>query len=78
MDDAGAVSARRWCWRQSRTSAAREDTTEILITVEGHHATAAIDVAAALDDLAGLLRAHASPASLRSGLLDAAHPAFDP
>ena len=77
VDDAGAVSARRWCWRQSRSSAAREDTTEILVTVEGHHSSAATDVAAALDDLERLLRAHASPASLRRGRLDAAHPAFE-
>jgi len=77
-DDADAVSARRWCWRQSRASAARDDSTEILVTVEGHHASAAADVAAALDDLETLLRAHGSPASLRRSQLDARHPAFEP
>ena len=40
VDEADVVSARRWCWRQSAGSAAREDTTEILVTVEGHHGTA--------------------------------------
>jgi DNA/RNA-binding domain of Phe-tRNA-synthetase-like protein len=76
-DDADAVSARRWCWRQSRASAARDDSTEILVTVEGHHASAAADVAAALDDLEALLRAHGSPTSLRRSQLDARHPAFE-
>jgi DNA/RNA-binding domain of Phe-tRNA-synthetase-like protein len=75
-DDADAVCARRWCWRQSRASAAREDTSEILVTVEGHHATAAADVAAALDDLEALLRAHGSPARLTRDQLDARDPAF--
>jgi DNA/RNA-binding domain of Phe-tRNA-synthetase-like protein len=54
-DDAGRVSARRWCWRQSRASAAREDTTDVLVTVEGHHETARTDVSAALADLESLL-----------------------
>jgi DNA/RNA-binding domain of Phe-tRNA-synthetase-like protein len=76
-DDSDAVSARRWCWRQSRASAARDDSTEILVTVEGHHASAAADVAAALDDLEALLRAHGSPTSLLRSQLDARHPAFD-
>ena len=56
VDEADVVSARRWCWRQSAGSAAREDTTEILVTVEGHHATADQDVARALADLEALLR----------------------
>ena len=77
-DDADAVCARRWCWRQSRASAARDDSTEILVTVEGHHASAAADVAAALDDLEALLRAHGSPTSLRRSQLDARQPAFEP
>ncbi len=38
-DEADVVSARRWCWRQSAWSTARDDTTEILVTVEGHHAS---------------------------------------
>lgn len=58
-DDNDTVSARRWCWRQSLESAAREDTTQILVTVEGHHETASEDVASALADLGRLLRDHA-------------------
>ena len=50
-DDADVVSARRWCWRRSAASAARVDTTEILVTVEGHYGTADQDVTRALADL---------------------------
>jgi DNA/RNA-binding domain of Phe-tRNA-synthetase-like protein len=77
VDDAGTVSARRWCWRQSAASAAREDTTEVLVTVEGLHDGAAADIPRALDDLLELLRAHATPASVRQAILTAANPAFD-
>jgi DNA/RNA-binding domain of Phe-tRNA-synthetase-like protein len=70
-DATDIVSARRWCWRQSDASAAREDTTEILVTVEGHHGTAEQDVTRALADLEALLAAHAVPATLRSAVLNA-------
>jgi DNA/RNA-binding domain of Phe-tRNA-synthetase-like protein len=76
-DDDEQVSARRWCWRQSRASAASADTTEILVTVEGHHPAAADDVDRALRDLQALLGSFASPAAVHSAQLDAAHPAFE-
>lgn len=76
-DEADRVSARRWCWRQSAASATRGDTTEILVTVEGHHGGAADDVATALDDLELLLRTHASPITLRRAVLDRASPIFE-
>ena len=76
-DEADEVVARRWCWRQSAGSAAREATTEILVTVEGHHEGAAADVTGALDDLEELLRAHAAPRTIRRAVLSAADPAFD-
>ena len=76
-DEDDVVSARRWCWRQSRASAAGEDTTEILVTVEGHHDAAHDDVDRALRDLQALLGTYASPATVRSAMLDADHPAFD-
>jgi DNA/RNA-binding domain of Phe-tRNA-synthetase-like protein len=76
-DEADVVSARRWCWRQSAGSAAGADTTEILVTVEGHHETAARDVTQALADLEALLVAHAMPATLRSAVLGATDPEFD-
>ncbi len=76
-DDTDDVSARRWCWRQSRASAAREDTTNVLVTVEGHHAGAAADVAAALGDLERLLVDYAGAGILRRAILEASHPSFD-
>ena len=71
VDDAGLVCARRWCWRQSAESASRADTTEILVTVEGHHDGAADEVARATEDLETLLRAHTMPDAMRSGMVDA-------
>jgi DNA/RNA-binding domain of Phe-tRNA-synthetase-like protein len=76
-DEADEVVARRWCWRQSAESAARESTTEILVTVEGHHEGAVADVTGALDDLEQLLRAHAAPGTIRRAILSAADPVFD-
>ena len=76
-DERNIVSARRWCWRQSAGSAAREATTEILITVEGHHAAAAEDVARALDDLEALLVAYANPAGLQRSILGSGAPSFE-
>ena len=77
VDEADVICARRWCWRQSLASAARDDTTAVLITVEGHHEAAATDVWRALGDLEALLRAHAEPASLTCAVLSAAVPAFE-
>lgn len=36
-DETGMVVARRWCWRQSAESAAREDTQNAIICIEAHH-----------------------------------------
>lgn len=69
VDEAGVVSARRWCWRQSSQSAAGPSTTEALITVEGQHESAGDDVRQALDDLLELLSAHQPDAVVRWGLL---------
>ncbi len=76
-DDADVVSARRWCWRQSAASAAREDTTDIVVTVEGHHEGAAEDVARALDDLRTLLRTHAESGTVRTAIISALDPGFE-
>ena len=76
-DASDRVTARRWCWRQSAASAAREDTREVLITVEGHHEGAADDVARALHDLRLFLRAHARPTGSRHAILDASAPVFE-
>jgi DNA/RNA-binding domain of Phe-tRNA-synthetase-like protein len=67
-DETGLVIARRWCHRQSEESAAREDTTLALITIEAHHTRAAEDIQAALNDLLALIGEYVSnelqPASL--------------
>lgn len=76
VDDAGLVSARRWCWRQSAESATRPDTTDVLITAESLHAAAREDVAAALEDLVALLARHVPATTIRSALLSAERPAF--
>ena len=76
VDEKDVVHARRWCWRQSAQAAARPETEEILIAVEGHHETAAEDVAAALGDLESLLRDHASADVLEGTRLSAEEPAF--
>ena len=75
-DDNGQVLARRWCWRQSASSAARDDTQGAIITVEAHHTGGRAAVAAALDDLRALLTAATPTATLLAGLLDATTPAL--
>ncbi|HEU5202927.1 MAG TPA: phenylalanine--tRNA ligase beta subunit-related protein [Candidatus Limnocylindrales bacterium] len=76
IDEAGLVSARRWCWRQSAESASGPETTEVLVTVEGHHEAAVPDVSAAIADLQLLLRMHAQPEALASGIVTAGQPGF--
>lgn len=74
-DDSGTVHARRWCFRQSESSAVRDDTTEVLATIEAHHAGALEEVEAAVHDLRDLLRMYAGGRYV-SSVLDATHPAF--
>lgn len=78
VDDVGLVSARRWCWRQSAQSAASESTSEALITVEGHHDDAEVDVAAALNDLLGLIAVYQPGSSVSFDLLSPGHGEFRP
>ncbi|MBO0791155.1 MAG: hypothetical protein J2P36_09420, partial [Ktedonobacteraceae bacterium] len=72
-DEAGQVIARRWCWRQSESSAARAETSDIIITVEAHHLGARKDIDAALQDLRELLAAYTGGA-VEYGILDASYP----
>jgi DNA/RNA-binding domain of Phe-tRNA-synthetase-like protein len=72
-DAAGLVFAERWCWRQSDQSAARDDTTAVVITVEAQHEGARADVEAALADLLTLLK-HYAGGHVISDVLDAQHP----
>jgi DNA/RNA-binding domain of Phe-tRNA-synthetase-like protein len=76
VDEVGLVSARRWCWRQSAESASGPATTEVLVTVEGHHDGAATDIEGALTDLRSLIDIHAEPASMTSGIVTAVAPSF--
>jgi len=77
VDEAGLVSARRWCWRQSDQSAARPTTVEVLITVEGQHLDAEPDVAEATQDLLDLLAEYQPNAVTNSGLLSPSHLEFE-
>jgi DNA/RNA-binding domain of Phe-tRNA-synthetase-like protein len=76
VDEAGHVAARRWCWRQSAESASSATTRDVLVTVEGHHEGNRADVEAAVADLDALIRAHAGPTAVRTGIVDAAAPSF--
>lgn len=76
-DEADVVIARRWCWRQSAASAAQDDTTDILVTVEGHHEGAIDDVDRALDDLRTLLGRYAAPDTVQTATLSARDPGFE-
>lgn len=67
--DALLVSARRWCWRQSDQSAARPTTVDALITVEGQHEDAEVEVTRATDDLLYLLSEHQPQATVASAIL---------
>lgn len=78
VDERDAVTARRWCWRQSRATAATETTTDVLVVVEAHHDGAATDIAAALGDLERLVAAHAAPTEIATGTLDQEHTSFTP
>jgi len=72
-DDAGLVFAERWCWRQSDQSAARDETTAVVITVEAQHEGARPEIEVALADLLALLERHAG-GHVISAVLDATQP----
>ena len=74
-DETKLVIARRWCWRQSEQSAAQQETTQAIITVEAHHAEGKEAIDAALNDLLTLLRTYAGGHYI-SGRLDTSNPAI--
>jgi DNA/RNA-binding domain of Phe-tRNA-synthetase-like protein len=76
VDDDGVVSARRWCWRQSTQSAAGSSTTDVLMTVEGHHSDAEADITRATHDLVGFLSQYQPQANLTSAILSPDSPKF--
>jgi DNA/RNA-binding domain of Phe-tRNA-synthetase-like protein len=60
-DATNQVHARRWTFRQSRRSTVGESTRRALVVSEGLHASAAADVPALLDALAGVVAGVAIP-----------------
>lgn len=76
VDADNIVSARRWCWRQSAQSATSPNTTEALITIEGHHPTAPAEIESALDDLAHLLTQYQPQATYTLHRLSPDHPSM--
>jgi len=74
-DDRKMIVARRWCWRQSATSAANDDTADAVIVTEAHHDGAQADIQHAIEDLRDLLRAYAG-GTFDTALLTADKPSF--
>jgi DNA/RNA-binding domain of Phe-tRNA-synthetase-like protein len=72
-DEKNMAVARRWCWRQSATSASSEHTTQAVITVEAHHRGARSDIERAVADLTELLQTYAG-GSFSSAILTAEQP----
>ncbi len=75
-DESGLVIARRWCWRQSDESATREDTSQAIFTVEAQHPGGREVVAAALEDLQGLLEQYVG-GEYKSGILEQENPRIE-
>ncbi len=69
------VVARRWCWRQSATSASSESTTDAVITVEAHHDEGPADIECGLADLKKLLAEYAG-GSFDAAMLNGDNPAI--
>ncbi len=69
-DENKMVVARRWCWRQSRSSAAGPNTTNVIITIEAQHENALLDVGKAVEDITQLLEKYAG-GSFTSAILGA-------
>ena len=68
-DEDQLVVARRWCWRQSNESAAREDTTAAIFTIESQHDGGKSSVESALADLDELLNDYAEAGERIKGVL---------
>jgi len=68
-DETSLVIARRWCWRQSESGAAKLDTQDIFVTVEAVHPDGAVDAEAAVMDMVELFRQYIG-GEFTWGLLD--------
>ena len=69
------VIARRWCWRQSSTSAANEGTINAIITIEAQHESGRADVEQALADCLTRLSEFAG-GTFESAVLDVGNPSI--
>ncbi len=77
VDEASLVSARRWCWRQSAQSAAKNGTSEVLVTIEGQHDGAEDDVTAARESMMSLMADHLGPTRSQTALIGPSSPRFE-
>jgi DNA/RNA-binding domain of Phe-tRNA-synthetase-like protein len=75
-DASNRVHARRWTFRQSRRSVIMPETAQVLIVSEGLHGSAATDIPALIDALAGEITAIWSPPTQRA-ILSAESPQMD-
>jgi len=64
--------------RQSDQNAARVSTVDVLITVEGQHRDAELDVTRAIEDLTYLLSTHQPQAEVGSAILSVSSNRFPP
>jgi DNA/RNA-binding domain of Phe-tRNA-synthetase-like protein len=76
-DDTGMVVARRWCWRQSAESAAREDTTQIIATIEAQHPHSKSMVEEAQGLLVELLNTYVTSSTMVAAVLDVFRPSTE-
>lgn len=76
VDQRDLVVARRWCWRQSDESAAREDTQNAIFTVEAQHPAARMAIESALRDLETLIETYAG-GERKSGVLGPGNPVIE-
>jgi DNA/RNA-binding domain of Phe-tRNA-synthetase-like protein len=74
-DEASQVVARRWCWKQSRDSAASLDTRSAILTLEAQHAGSRADVEAALGELLRLLQEYVG-GDFKTGVLSVERPSI--
>ena len=72
-DEEKRVIARRWCWRQSRHSAANPETTDTIITIESHHDGGRADIEQAIHELLLLLEKYAG-GRFRHAILGSGNP----
>ena len=74
-DETGLVFARRWCWKQSKQSAAQLSTTNAIICTEAQHENNATDIENALADMRELFQEYAG-GEYQSAILDKDNLAF--